>query len=99
MTASEHRTGREAARGRRGICLSCQQRYMLGEPKASESWPAQLHLSAEQVDLLLIAAAEYRDLCEEAGEYETVVAFVDWLAPDVLGKTHSVIGEPLRPTG
>jgi hypothetical protein len=78
-------TGRHLPR-RKYECESCQVHRAIGPPKAGDSpmWPAKLNLSQFQIDQLLIAAAEYRDLSEEAGEYESVVAFVDWLAPDAL---------------
>ena len=48
-----------------GYCQGCGMRLMVGEPKAGEGmWPAQLHISSAMMDVLLIAAAEFRDLCE-----------------------------------
>jgi hypothetical protein len=67
-----------------GYCASCSARILIGNPKSTQTWSQRLHLTQEQVDLLLIAAAEYRDLSAEAGEYEEAVSFVDWLAPDAL---------------
>lgn len=74
-------TGRERTRW---ICPGCDQRIYLGEPKAIGSWAQRLHLSREQYDLLLMAAAEYRDLSDAAGEYESVVSFVEWVSVDAL---------------
>ena len=65
-------------------CAGCNVRITVGEPAANERWPQRLTLTEEQVADLLAGAAEYRDLCEEAGEYEHAVAFVDWLAVDAL---------------
>jgi hypothetical protein len=79
--ASGVTTGRQAIRY---VCPSCEMRYKVGEPKAQDTWPAHLTMSPTQVDLLLVAAAEYRDLCEEAGEYQDVIGFVDWVRPDAL---------------
>ena len=68
-----------------GYCQGCNVRLLVGEPKAGEGmWPAQLHISAAMMDVLLIAAAEFRDLCEEAGEYADAVEFVDWVRPDAI---------------
>lgn len=66
------------------LCESCGVRLTIGEPKATDYWPQRLALTKPQVDLLLQAAAEYRDLCDEAGEYEEAIAFVDWVAPDAM---------------
>lgn len=74
-------TGRRAVRY---ACPSCQMRYKIGKPKATDSWPVHLTLSPMQVDLLLVAAAEFRDLCEEAGEYDHAIDFVDWIRIDAL---------------
>jgi hypothetical protein len=94
-------TGRHLPR-RKYECESCQVHRAIGAPKAGDTpnWPAKLNLSQHQIDQLLIAAAEYRDLSEEAGEYESVVAFVDWLAPDALrrGFASPVAVEP-HPVG
>jgi hypothetical protein len=77
-------TGRENPGSHKKLCSSCQQRILIGEPKARDSWPAQLTLSPHQLDVLLVAAAEYHDLCEETGEPESAVAYVDWVRPDAL---------------
>ncbi len=60
-------------------CASCGARAAVGEPKGIDSWPPSVKLSSAQVRLLLVAAAEYRDLAEDAGEYEHAVQFVDWV--------------------
>lgn len=75
--------GREYVR-RRYVCEGCQVQKAIGKPKATANWPPHLFLSTEQVKWLTAAAAEYRDLCAEAGEYEEVVSFVDWVAVDAL---------------
>ena len=68
-----------------GICKSCEARLMAGPPKAGEGmWPARLHIDERNMDLLLVAAAEFVELCEEAGEYADAVAFVDWVRPDAI---------------
>lgn len=64
---------------RRYVCESCRVANAVGKPKSSTHW--QLSLTGEQWTALLHAAAEYRDLTDEAGEYEQVVEFVDWLRP------------------
>jgi hypothetical protein len=84
-------TGRTFAR--RARCPSCDARQQFGEPKISGTWPARLRLTQEQIDLLLVAAAEFRDICDELGEYEEVVGFVDWIAPDALGKVSGKVIE------
>ena len=74
-------TGRRAERN---PCPSCEVRFKVGKPKATDTWPVQLTMSPAQLDLLLVAAAEFRDLCDEAGEYNDAVSFVDWVRPDAL---------------
>ena len=54
-------------------------RLMVGEPRASSAWPALLSLTPEQVDVLLMAAAEW----EELGG-GTAVEFLDWASVDAL---------------
>jgi hypothetical protein len=79
-------TGRTLPRSRYE-CHSCQLRNAVGTPKSLDTWAMRLHgapLTSEQVDLLLVAAAEFRDLCEESGEYADAVSFVDWVRPDAL---------------
>jgi hypothetical protein len=80
MTVETGRTQERASK----LCEGCGARLTLGSPKANDTWPARLTLTVDQRDLLLIAAAEYRDLCDEAGEYQDVIQFVDWLSPSVL---------------
>ncbi len=80
-------TGRTEAR--RQLCASCRVRIKVGEPRALDSWPTRLNLSQTQVDLLLVAAAEFRDLSDDAGEYADAVAFVDWMAPDALRPSYT----------
>lgn len=75
------RTGREKSRW---LCANCNERIYLGEPRGNQVWPAQLSLTPDQVKLLLIAAAEYADISEKAGEPESAVGFVDWMAVDAL---------------
>ena len=61
-------------------CQSCTVRLTIGDPRPSASWPARLRLDPDQWDALLSGAAEYRDLCIEAGEPEAAVPFADWIA-------------------
>jgi hypothetical protein len=63
-------------------CQSCGIRRTVGEPRTTETWYLRLReitLNPEQTDLLLVAAAEFSELSEEAGEYALAVAYVDWL--------------------
>jgi len=82
-------TGRTLPRSRTYQCHSCGIRNAVGEPKALDTWPARLHIERHQIDLLLAAAAEFRDLCDEAGEYADAVSFVDWVRPDALSAAYS----------
>lgn len=66
------------------FCHGCQQRLYIGEPRHTDTWPQRLALSRAQLNVLLEAAAEYAELCEEAGEYEEAVAFLDWVTVDAL---------------
>lgn len=75
--------GREFVR-RRYLCEGCKVQKAIGRPKATATWPSHLWLTTDQVKWLTTAAAEYRDLCDEAGEYEHAVDFVDWVAVDAL---------------
>jgi hypothetical protein len=84
-------TGRKLQRTPRR-CEGCEARLTIGDPKPNGAWAQRLKLTPEQVDLLLIAAAEYRDLCDEAGEYQEAVAFVDWVSVDALRYS---IGSPV----
>ena len=72
------------------LCQGCNARLTIGEPRTSDdsAWWQRLRLTEQQRDLLLLAAAEYRDLCEEAGEYQDVVEMIDWLSPSVLESLH-----------
>jgi hypothetical protein len=63
----------------RRYCMGCQARIRLGDPLPTAQWPERLRLTKEQTDLLLVAAAEFSELSEEAGEYALAVAYVDWL--------------------
>ncbi len=80
-------SGRKVA-GRNGApsayCEGCGVRLTLGEPKAGDAWTSMLRLRPKQRDLLLQAAAEYRELTEEVGEYQDVVQFLDWISVDVV---------------
>lgn len=87
-------TGRQYPRSRTYECHSCHQRNAIGTPRASESWPAKLRLSERQIDTLLIAAAEFRDLSEEAGMESDPIAFLDWVRPDALGLVNNLKVEP-----
>ena len=63
----------------RRYCMGCQARMRFGDPKPNANWIERLRLTKEQTDLLLVAAAEFSELSEEAGEYALAVAYVDWL--------------------
>jgi hypothetical protein len=59
-------TGRTLPRSRYE-CHSCHLRNAVGTPKTLDTWAMRLHgvpLTDEQMDLLLVAAAEFRDLCD-----------------------------------
>ena len=61
-------TGRTLPRERSYECHSCHLRNAMGVPKPLSTWPARIHavpLTEEQWELLLVAAAEFRDLCDE----------------------------------
>lgn len=95
MTGNGVETGRIMPR-RTYECHSCHVRNAIGVPRASDSWPPQLHLSEKQMDLLLVAAAEFREMCEECrsckhGEHGTVCGHRDVVM--VAGRPREV-GEP-----
>lgn len=46
-------------------CHSCNIRIEFGEPKAGDAWTSQLWLTKQEFDLLLVAAAEYREINAE----------------------------------
>lgn len=77
MTGPWVKTGRIDSRRR---CAGCNARIKLGDPAPTDTWPHRLHLTDEELDLLLVAAADYRDLAAEVGEPESAVSFADWLA-------------------
>jgi hypothetical protein len=69
--------------GKLNRCVSCGARLMVGEPSTTSTWPQSLTLTEEQMADLYAAAAEYRDLTAEAGEYERVIEYLDWAFVDV----------------
>lgn len=73
-------TGRKRVRGN---CPTCEQRRRIGDPGGHFPWSPRLNLTEEQRDLLLIAAAEFEDLSEEAGAFVTAIDFIDWVWPPV----------------
>jgi len=86
---AQERTGRTFVREKH-TCESCKTRQRVGVPKSGEgTWPARLYIAEGQMDVLLLAAAEFRDLCEEAGEYADAVSFVDWVRPDAVKRGYS----------
>lgn len=80
-------TGRTLQRHTK-LCEGCNARLTIGEPKAQSdsNWWQRLTLTEEQRDLLLVAAAEYEELSEEAGTISNAVEYVDWISPSVLPK-------------
>ena len=90
--AARHPLARRAAPD--AFCVGCGQRRTVGEPRQSVKWSKELMahpLTREQVDLLLIAAAEYRALSIEVGEPPDPVAFMDWVSVDALGFEHRLV--------
>jgi hypothetical protein len=68
-----------------GYCQSCGLRILVGDPSSGEGmWPAKLNIKPDMMAELMRAAAEFRDLCDEAGEYADAVSFVDWVWPDAV---------------
>jgi hypothetical protein len=76
-------TGRIQERASK-LCEGCGTRLTIGAPKAQETWPQRLTLTVDQRDLLLIAAAEYEELSEQAQTISNAVEFIDWISPSVL---------------
>ena len=93
-------TGRVAAvprRDRADYCKSCEVRILYGDPRSNDSWESALELDRSQTNLILVAAAEFEELYDEAvadalaggtpiPEFPTAVDFVDWLTPSALPK-------------
>lgn len=79
-------TGRIMPRTPNYVCESCNVRRRTGKPRAGSSWASRLRLSQSELDLLLLAAVEYALLSDEVGEYESVIEFIDWVAPTALGE-------------
>lgn len=77
-------TGRHLSR-KAGYCLGCEARIRIGDPKPNATWPARIRelMSDELHDLLLVACAEYLELCREAGEAPDPVGLLDWMWPPV----------------
>lgn len=63
-------------------CHSCKIRIEFGEPKAGDAWTSQLWLTKQEFDLLLVAAAEYEEIAEEAQHVSSAISFLDWIRPD-----------------
>jgi len=78
-------TGRTRERTYR-LCQCCQARITYGEPEPSAAWVQRLRLTPEQHDLLLVAAADFKKLCDELEEPADPVGFADWIRVDVLGR-------------
>lgn len=78
------------------ICHGCGMRLTIGTPKPTDTWPQRITLSREVVNLLLEAAAEYEQLCEDTGTISSAVDFVDWGSVDFLreGNTSPITAEP-----
>jgi hypothetical protein len=58
-------TGRTTARPKAARCPGCDARKQYGEPNPNDSWAAGLSLTEKQVDLLLVAAAEFDAFSDE----------------------------------
>ncbi len=71
-------------KSRAGRCESCGVRLTVGEPKVNDTWTTQLTLTAKEWNLLLMAAAEFDELCEGTGYIPLATDFCDWLKPDVV---------------
>lgn len=83
-------TGRTFVREKH-TCESCKVRNKVGKPKAGEGmWAARLHVDIDTLDTMLIAAAEFVELCDEAGEYADAIAFMDWVRPDAISERGSI---------
>ena len=80
-------TGRTDSRRQ---CASCEMRVRYGDPKPNDTWATRLRLTQESINLLLVAAAEYRDLSGEMDDPESAVSFVDWITLTALGRETGV---------
>lgn len=78
-----------------GFCASCRQRIRYGDPSPQDSWAARLSLTEDQMNLLLIGAAEFDELhrmyvrrATERGlpipETPSAVDFMDWVSPSIV---------------
>ena len=85
-------TGRQKARLTEKLCIGCGMRRSIGDPKPNAIWPQRLSLTPEQVDLILVAAAEFEELSEQAGTISNAVDFADWMSVDAL---RTSIGSPI----
>jgi hypothetical protein len=73
-----HHLGRPG--GKLNRCQGCGVRLTIGDPRPLNGWPERLVLDDFTVNVLLTAAADYRELCIEADEPERAIDFVDWVA-------------------
>jgi len=83
------RVGVGRPEGKLNRCESCGIRMTIGEPRLTDAWASHIRehrLSDWQIELLLMAAAEFAALSRKAGEPESVVAFIDWLTPEATGR-------------
>ena len=71
--------------GKANYCESCNARLTYGEANPNALWYPRLQLSEDQVNFLLIAAAEFSELSRQADDPADAVEFVDWLRPSVIG--------------
>lgn len=62
-------------------CPTCDIRLVVGEPSPDARWEG-MSLTQEQVNKLLLAAAEFDDVAEQYNDRPSAVEFVDWLGPD-----------------
>ena len=84
------RTGRCPRCKHEQFCAGCKQAIKFGDPKSLDLWAGRLSLTEDQINLLLVAAAEFEDLhrhyVARARRYDlpippapTAWDFVDWV--------------------
>lgn len=84
MSGPNETTGRVKARSGPLYCATCGMRRLIGEPKARDAWTSQLTLTKREHEWLLVAAAEFEELSEEAQTVSNAVDFIDWIRADVV---------------
>jgi hypothetical protein len=78
-------TGRRLPKVANYVCDSCEIRKAIGKPRVNDTWAQRLRLSQAQIDELILAAAEYEDLCVKSDTITNAVDFIDWVSPEALG--------------